>query len=54
MKAWTCSLSASDREKCNVEGCAQMFEEECVLVCQNVALPTESMTKLIALNDMFV
>ena len=54
MKAWTCSLSASGREKCNVEGCVQMFEGECVLVCQDVALSTESMIKLIALDDMFV
>ena len=49
-----CSLSASDREKRDVEGCAQMSKGECVLICQDIALSTESMTKLIALNDMFV
>jgi WD repeat-containing protein 48 len=38
----------------DVEGCAQMSEAECALVCQDVAPPGEGVTKLVALEDTLV
>ncbi|KAH9958413.1 hypothetical protein BC827DRAFT_1219400 [Russula dissimulans] len=38
----------------DVEGCAQMSEAECALVCQDVGPPVEGVTKLIALDDTLV
>ncbi|KAF8493727.1 WD40 repeat-like protein [Russula emetica] len=40
--------------KIDVEGCAQISEGECALVCQDVAPPAEGVTKLIALDDTLV
>ncbi|KAI0294110.1 hypothetical protein B0F90DRAFT_1758645 [Multifurca ochricompacta] len=40
--------------KVDVEGCADMSEGECVLVCQDVASPADGVTKLVALDDTLV
>jgi len=46
-------FSASSR-KIDVEGCARISKGVCVLVCEDVALPAEGMSKLIALDDTLV
>lgn len=40
--------------KTDVEGCAQISEGECALICQDVAPPAEGVIKLVALDDTLV
>jgi hypothetical protein len=40
--------------KIDVEGCAQISDGECALVCQDVTPPAEGVTKLTTLDDILV